>query len=49
MPNDRWASGFEVELSEAGSDGQPGYLVRRVSDGSLLAVRFDEGDVQPDG
>jgi cell division protease FtsH len=44
-----WASGFEVERSEGGSDDQPGYLLRRVSDGSLLAVRFDEGDVQPDG
>ncbi|HEY1636615.1 MAG TPA: ATP-dependent zinc metalloprotease FtsH [Acidimicrobiales bacterium] len=44
-----WASGFEVERSEGGSNDQPGYLLRRVSDGSLLAVRFDEGDVQPDG
>jgi hypothetical protein len=44
-----WATGFEIELSDTGSDGEPRYLIRRVSDGSLLAVRFDEGDVQPEG
>jgi cell division protease FtsH len=43
-----WASGFEIERSGIGSDGQPGYLVRRLSDGSTIAVNFDAGEVQPE-
>jgi hypothetical protein len=44
-----WSSGFEVERQgEAGDDGRASYILRRLSDGSILPVAFDEGEVVPE-
>ncbi|HWC36983.1 MAG TPA: ATP-dependent zinc metalloprotease FtsH, partial [Acidimicrobiales bacterium] len=41
-----WASGFEIERPVSDEEGRLGYVVRRLSDGSTLALRFDADDVQ---
>lgn len=44
-----WASGFEVERQhESSDDGRALYILRRLSDGSILPFAFDEGDVAPE-
>jgi hypothetical protein len=44
-----WASGFEVEREREGrDDGRALYVLRRLSDGSILPVAFDEEDVAPE-
>jgi hypothetical protein len=45
----KWVSGFQVERQrEASDDGRAVYVLRRLSDGSVLPVAFDEGDVVPE-
>jgi hypothetical protein len=44
-----WASGFEVERQgESGDDLRASYLLRRISDGSVLPIAFDEGEISPE-